>query len=319
MNIILVGNYKGTPRNYNLGRMSIFTAIVMAVSILLSASVGYAGYLLGTAEQIRVVHATAPTDEMARLDEMMEQLARERDRLEATKGWAEAEMDALGARLGRMQAHVLRLNAFGERMAHAASLDSDEFNFQSEPAQGGPVEPEVFQRPGGLELDRSLYELTRQLDDRERQLEFMAMLLVDRSVQSDLSPAGKPVKNGWISSRFGMRTDPVNGKRSMHRGIDIAGKRKSAVVAVAAGVVVFSGRRSKYGNMVEIDHGRGFATRYAHNHANKVDVGDVVSSGQVIALLGSSGRATGPHVHFEVLRDGERINPLKFIRRAGRD
>lgn len=318
MNIILVGQYKGTPRNHNLGRVTIFVSTTLCLIGLLVGAVGYAGYLLGAAQQIQIVHTAPPTDEIAKLDQMMERLAREKDQLEAAKGWAKAELDALGARLGKMQAHTVRLDALGERLIRTADLDLGEFNFQSEPAQGGPVEPEILQPPGGSELDRSLRELTRQLDDRERQLDVMAMLLMDRSVQTDLSPAGKPVKNGWISSRFGVRTDPITGRRSLHRGIDIAGKRKSHVVAVAAGVVIFSGKRSKYGNLVEIDHGNGYATRYAHNHANKVNVGDVVSSGQLIALLGASGRATGPHVHFEVLRDGKRIDPLDFIR-AGRD
>ena len=318
MNIILVGNYKGTPRNHHLGRVGLFVALILCLMVLVAAGVGYGGYLMGAAKQVRVVQAVPQTDGIAKLDQMMERLARERDRLEGVRASAQAQMDALSSRIGKMQAHVMRLDALGERLMLTANLDLGEFNFQDPPAQGGPVEPDVLPQPTGTELDQSMRELTRQLDDRERQLEVMAMMLVDRSVQAELSPAGKPVKNGWISSRFGPRVDPVSGRRSMHRGIDIAGKRKSEVVAVASGVVVYSGKRSKYGNLVEIDHGNGYGTRYAHNYKNLVSVGDVVESGQKIALLGSSGRTTGPHVHFEVLRDGKWINPLEYIR-ADRD
>ena len=130
-------------------------------------------------------------------------------------------------------------------------------------------------------------------------------------------PAGRPIPTGWLSSYFGNRTDPMTGRKAFHSGMDFAGRPGSDIIAVASGVVVWSGRRHGYGHMVEIDHGNGYTTIYAHNKRNLVRVGDRVRKGDVIALMGASGRATGTHVHFEVLRHGKPVNPLDYVRAGG--
>ncbi|UCE89604.1 MAG: M23 family metallopeptidase, partial [Pseudomonadota bacterium] len=132
-------------------------------------------------------------------------------------------------------------------------------------------------------------------------------------LQAEVMPAGRPVKRGWLSSYFGKRTDPFTGRRVHHAGVDFAGKLGSDVVAVAAGVVTYSGKRYGYGNLVEIDHGNGYSTRYGHNRENLVKVGDTLKKGHLIAKMGSSGRSTGPHVHFEVLLNGRAVNPKKYV------
>lgn len=123
----------------------------------------------------------------------------------------------------------------------------------------------------------------------------------------------RPVAGGWVSSRFGQRVDPFTGRLAIHRGLDFAGLDNSAILAVAPGVVTWSGRQRGYGNLIEIDHGRGWVTRYGHNASNLVAVGDYVKPGQTIALMGSTGRATGTHLHFEVLYRGRHQNPARFV------
>jgi murein DD-endopeptidase MepM/ murein hydrolase activator NlpD len=129
-------------------------------------------------------------------------------------------------------------------------------------------------------------------------------------------PAGRPITSGWLSSYFGIRTDPFTGKKERHKGLDFAGKLGSDVVAVASGVVTWAGRRYGYGNLVEINHGNGYSTRYGHNDKITVKVGDAVKKGQIIAKMGSTGRSTGPHVHFEVLHKGKQVDPMSYIKTA---
>jgi len=139
-------------------------------------------------------------------------------------------------------------------------------------------------------------------------------LLAKHRLEAEIMPSGWPIDGGWVSSHYGKRSDPLNGKRSVHHGVDIAAKRYTPIHTVAAGIVSYSGRRTGYGRVVEITHGNGYTTIYAHNQNNKVKVGERVKKGQTIALVGSSGRATGPHLHFEVKSNGTRINPSQFLR-----
>ena len=156
------------------------------------------------------------------------------------------------------------------------------------------------------------------IDDREQQLQVIESLLGSRKIQDDVFIAGRPIKKGWLSSKYGKRTDPFTGRIAWHDGVDFAGKDGSDVVAVAAGVITWAGPRYGYGLLVEIDHGGGYTTRYAHSKKALVKAGDIVSKGQVIALMGSSGRSTGPHVHYEVRHRGRSVDPAKFIYRASR-
>ncbi len=142
----------------------------------------------------------------------------------------------------------------------------------------------------------------------------MEDLVLNENLQKEVEPSGRPITKGWLSSYFGMRTHPISGRREMHKGIDFAGSMGGQVIAVAKGVVTYSGKRYSYGNLVEIAHGNGYSTRYAHNSRLMVSVGDTVEKGFQIAEIGSSGRSTGPHVHFEVIKNGREVNPIPFIR-----
>jgi murein DD-endopeptidase MepM/ murein hydrolase activator NlpD len=162
-----------------------------------------------------------------------------------------------------------------------------------------------------------MQSLDYQLNDRESQLRVLESMLMNQNLKDRVYPQGRPVGSGWISSYFGKRTDPFTGKPANHTGIDFAGKFGAEVVSVADGVVTWSADRYGYGMMVEINHGNGYSTRYAHNSENLVAVGDEVKKGQAVARMGDSGRATGPNLHFEVLKGGSRVNPVNFIRESG--
>ncbi len=227
---------------------------------------------------------------------------------------AQSKIDALAMRIGRMQSHLLRLDALGERLVEVGHLDKGEFSFEGSPAIGGPESLEsTGSEPEPPGLLKELEFLHEMIDSRQQQLSLMEDLIMNSNLEETLHPAGKPITRGWISSYYGMRNDPFNGKRTMHKGMDFAGKEGSDVVAVAAGVVTWSEDRDGYGSLVEINHGKGYVTRYGHNKRILVEIGDRVKQGQVIGEMGSSGRSTGPHVHFEVLKHGKTVNPAKYI------
>ena len=194
-----------------------------------------------------------------------------------------------------------------------ASLDLEEFDFDLEPAIGGPSTSPV-QDQTAQELVAALDALERSVQDKQGELEILETLLMDHELHSKQFPHGWPVKDGWVSSKYGYRIDPFSGKRSFHTGVDIATKSGVPIHAVAAGVVTVSREKPGYGVMVEVNHGNGYVTRYAHALAANVVTGDRVEKGDVVAVVGSTGRATGAHLHFEVLHDGKAVNPLKYIR-----
>lgn len=225
---------------------------------------------------------------------------------------AKKNLDALAARLSKLQSHVMRLDALGARLADMAELNEIEFDINSAPGLGGP-EPV---NNGTMEVSDFIVELEKlnsKIKDRSEKLTAMESMLIDRTLQKQTLPTGSPTTDGWVSSLFGMRADPITGKMVFHDGIDYAGKSGSPILTVASGIVTWSGVRYGYGNMVEINHGNGYQTRYAHNKKNLVVVGQKVDQGQIIALMGSSGRSTGPHVHFEVVQNGKTVNPKKYI------
>jgi murein DD-endopeptidase MepM/ murein hydrolase activator NlpD len=234
--------------------------------------------------------------------------------VDTTRRALQQSVDALALRIGQMNAHVVRLDALGERITLMAGLNDGEFNFSAEPSLGGPEEPLAdgdLNRLNGV--IGALDVLDEQLADRNRQLTVLEDFLLNRKLLDEIRPEGRPVTAGYISSRFGNRTDPFTGRRAFHKGIDFAGREGSDVVAVASGVVIWSGERSGYGELVEVNHGNGYVTRYGHNADNLVAVGDTVKRGQIIARMGDTGRATGPNLHFEVLLNGKAVDPLTYI------
>jgi murein DD-endopeptidase MepM/ murein hydrolase activator NlpD len=250
----------------------------------------------------------------AQAAEWREEIAQQQAIVDATQRSLQQNLDALSLRLGQMNAHVVRLDALGARLTQMADLKDGEFDFSSAPSLGGPEEPlastEAIQISGVVS---ALDVLDHQLADRSRQLSVLEDLLLSRKLRDEVRPDGRPVTAGYVSSQFGSRTDPFTGRRAFHKGVDFAGREGAEVVAVASGVVIWSGERYGYGQLVEINHGNGYVTRYAHNVDNLVAVGDTVRRGQVIARMGDTGRATGPNLHFEVLLNDQPVNPLTYV------
>ena len=259
---------------------------------------------------------------VARAQAAEETLAAEeaRERAEALADMAveaERRLESMTLLLAELQSRVTRLDAVGMNLTQSAGLEPGEFNFDMAPALGGPL---MTSQEDARELipalEGELFALSTALDDREVQLDILSELIQGEQVKSDATPSGRPILSGWLSSRYGTRIDPFSGKKAWHEGVDFAGKAGSNIVAVASGVVSWSGERYGYGKMVEVAHGDGVITRYAHNQENLVKVGDMVRRGDVVALMGNSGRSTGPHVHFEVHKNGRPVDPASYLRRT---
>lgn len=224
-----------------------------------------------------------------------------------------SNINALAVRMAELQAASTRIDALGERLAKMGQLTLDEFDFTQIAPVGGPANPLDVAAASEMDLHASILQLGEKLRRQASQLDALQFLMVNRQVEDDLTPSGWPVRKGWISSGYGERTDPFTGERARHDGLDFVAARGSDVLSVANGVVVFAGTRNGYGNTIEIDHGNGYRTRYAHNESMLVEPGTQVSAGQLIAKLGSTGRTSTPHVHFEVLQNGIALNPARFV------
>lgn len=305
MNVVIFRNGASGPRQYQLTSFG-FIAAAAALLVIVSAVLFSGGYTLA-------VKQSGYTDSQELAELRQELLAQNLD-LESARRDAQDTLDALAIRIGQMNAHVVRLDALGQRLTEMADLQDGEFDFETVPPIGGPEETEQLLDLDEAGLIAQLKGLDVQIEDRSRQLEVLETVMLTRNVGARIHPQGQPVEGGWVSSHFGTRTDPFTGKQARHKGVDIAARAGAKIHSVASGVVTYSGNRYGYGTMVEIDHGDGYITRYAHNAENHVQVGDEVSKGQLIALMGSTGRATGPNLHFEVLKDGKTQDPMRFIK-----
>ena len=238
------------------------------------------------------------------------------EELTEARAAAQRQLDALGVHLAELQARMTRLDALGERLAELANIAEDEFDFSLPVGQGGPDEQLEGESFNDGEVLGSLDALMARLDNREQQLETFEQAFAERRLEEAQLIAGRPLLGGYQSSPFGPRRDPFHGGGRMHKGVDFAARPGTEIVAVAAGVVTWSGRKSGYGWAVEIGHADGYTTLYGHNQRNLVKVGDLVQRGQIIALVGSTGRSTGPHLHFEVKKNGLPIDPASYIART---
>jgi len=307
MNVVIFGRGFGKTRQINLsGRSASAFALLIIGTLSCAAFAG--GYWFSAHNGSGV--------SLGAVAELNNQLGIQRAAIQNTRQKTEDTLDALAIRIGQMNARVIRLGALGRRLTERADLTDGEFDFDSVPAMGGPEEPYATGSNIAVpEVLAAMTELSSRLDNREAQLGVLESVLMNKNLSDRVYPQGRPVKSGWMSSYFGKRTDPFTGKQANHRGVDFAGKAGAEISTVADGVVTWSSTRYGFGKLVEINHGNGYSTRYAHNSENLVAVGDEVRKGQIVALMGATGRATGPNLHFEVLRNGKRVNPVTFIRR----
>ena len=309
MKVILINRKHGGSRSIELGRWS--RALLSLCCLGLPLGMVALGYVAGQDSDARSMRGAA-------LDGLQDELEQQSEDLAQLQGQAELKLQALTLNLAELQARMTRLDALGEHLTVMADLEEGEFDFSRAPALGGPLAGEFDVDYTSVNLADELGQFEARLSDRERQLDILESLLSNRKLEEQSWLSGQPVAKGWISSAYGKRTDPFSGKLAMHDGIDFAGKQGSDVLAVAAGVVTWTGTKSGYGEMVEVSHGDGYVTRYAHNQQNLVAPGDVVRKGEPIALMGSSGRSTGAHVHYEVFKHGRSVDPSSYLRRTRR-
>ena len=301
MNVIFLSRREGRARHVNLARpLTLCLVAILGLSLL--ASVFAIGLRLGQHGAARMA-SLRPT----------EALRAEQAEIIALKSQLQDKVDALAMRLGAINAHVIRLNALGKRLTQMANINSREFNFDNDPPEGGSDSDGVGRGAQIPDLNAMIDDLSRRIDTRGAQYSALENVILGRQLSAEIKPTGRPVHDGYISSYFGERMDPFNGEEAFHKGVDFASDAGADVLAVAAGIVTWSGPREGYGDLVEINHGNGYLTRYAHASKTLVSVGDKVERGQALALVGSTGRSTGPHVHFEVVKDGVQINPMAFV------
>ena len=305
MKIIIVNQSRPDAHAFCLSNWLLVCCLLCVVTFCFSTGIFFASYI---ADSQSVVSLSK--DEIVNWRSAIEKQGQD---ISSVKVSTDRELSAIAVQVARLHGRLLRLDALGERIIAIANLDSDEFDFSIPAAQGGEEANEY----GSHEIPafmRTLDDVAIRVGRREQQLEVLEGFLLDKKIRKDVFIEGRPLAKGWISSEFGYRTDPFTGRIVWHKGIDFAGKEGSKVFSVGAGVVTWSGERGGYGELVEISHGKGFVTRYAHNRNTLVKRGQIVEKGQEIACIGNTGRSTGPHVHFEVIKDGRNVNPAHFVR-----
>jgi murein DD-endopeptidase MepM/ murein hydrolase activator NlpD len=240
-------------------------------------------------------------------------LADQRAEALRTQEKVQGHLNAMAVRLGELQARMLRLDGLGDRLAKAAGLKPQELQAGQAPGRGGAESDRPARNLSVQEFTDLLERLARQVNDRTDQLGVLEALLVEDSANRKFLPTLQPVVDGWYSSNFGYRIDPFSGQQSFHEGIDFPADPGTPIVAAASGLVVESGWHPQYGKIIQIDHGNGLVSRYAHASQLGVKEGDLVVRGQQIGAVGSTGRSTGPHLHFEVRLNGVPQNPVRFL------
>ena len=292
---------------------------IRALSVPQAVVVGFAVFLgLFVVANVTLVvrHTAAESLNKLTLAGWNDRLDRQRDEIDVLSREALQQALAAGRKLADMEARLLRMEALAERvseMTQVAGLGQGEFRFDLPAATGGPQEAFGVEGITVSDYFARIGQLSAELRIREREMKVLESRLTRGSFRDQIAPARGPLDGGWLSSRFGQRIDPISGQPAWHHGVDFSGGRGSDVKAVAGGVVTFAGTSGAYGRMVEIEHGEGISTRYAHHESLRVEPGDIVKKGQPIASLGSTGRSTGPHVHFEVLRNGRRFDPAEYL------
>ncbi|MCC6474977.1 MAG: M23 family metallopeptidase [Burkholderiales bacterium] len=307
MHIILVSNRLAPARPLHLGTGHLALAFLGLLCAILAAS--------WTLSFLTVRYAAAL--KLPEVDSLIVSVqAREQERNDT---FLRQNLDALAMRLGQLQAQLTRLDALGERVSSLAGLKASEFRFTENPGRGGALSASLPPQSMSMNaLSRALDVLYAKMENRNDQLGILENTLFDARIKSSLLPTVMPVEGNWNASSFGWRIDPFTGQNALHEGVDFIADIGTPIFAAAGGLVAFAGTHPQYGNMVEIDHGNGFITRYAHASRVLARQGEVVQRGRKIAEVGASGRATGPHLHFEVRYRGSAQDPTRFLRASAR-
>lgn len=283
-------------------QVKLITAAALMTLLILALGALFGKYILSNSsnDQAKVRELQALVD--LRQQELMDH-----------KKSVQNDIDSMTLQIGKLMAQSTRLNALGSRLTTFTDISQDEFNLLEEPGIGGAdLEP-----TGEINTPHTLYTNLFNLEDtftkQQENFDILTQLLNEQDIEQNATPHIMPLAKGWISSYYGKRIDPFTGQQANHVGMDYSGAYNSKIVAAADGIVVWAGKRSSFGKMVEIDHGNGFMTRYAHADSIQVELGQKVSAGESIAVMGKTGRATSEHLHFEILKNGHKVNPLPFV------
>ena len=304
MHIILVSDRLATARSITLtwGHAILFAAAMFGSVLVLSSLFSY----------VTVRHAAE-----IRLPFLQDLLrVMNAEETQRSKEFVRENLNAMAVKLGEMQAQLLRLDTIGERLAGMAGVKPQDLKaFEAKAAgRGGPlVLPAAMSEK---DLQRAVDALAHQVEAKSDAISMIESQLLEDRIRKSLLPTSLPVEADWNASAYGWRVDPFTGERAMHEGVDFVATPGTSIEAAAAGVVISAERHPQYGNMVEIDHGKDLTTRYAHASKILVTVGQLVKRGQKIAEVGTTGRSTGPHLHFEVRIRGLAQNPDRFLRMA---
>ena len=300
MQIILISDRLAKARSVTLSLRHLLASAFIACLLLVSATAAVYWLTLRYAAEV-------PVPALHRLI-----LAAQDGETERSQVFVRQNLDAMAVKLGEMQAQLTRLDALGERLASAAGVR--DVSFRESPGIGGTAPTRMpAQNLSMGDFSEKLLSLSRQVENRNDMLGVLEAQLFEQALKKKLIPTMMPVSAPFNASGFGRRVDPFTGDYAMHEGIDFLADKGSPIVAAAAGVIVFAGFHPQYGYMVDIDHGNDLVTRYAHQSKLLVKEGDVVPRGRKIGEVGSTGRSTGPHLHFEVRFRGAAQNPAKFL------
>lgn len=303
MNVILISSRLAKTYSVNLAGWQLLVTVLMLFCLMLGMTFSMQYALVrfapqGLADGIQVLLSKVQNAEQ-----------------EKRQNYVNNSLDAMAAHVGQIQAKVQRLDALGGRLAKLTGMKPEEFQFDQPPAQGGPLVTMPGQQVSVPSLEQQLNTLSQVVNDRSDKLLALETMLMQDQLSSRLLPSIPPINHGWYSSNFGWRIDPFTGASAMHEGVDYVVPKGTAIHASAGGVVAYAAYHPQYGNMVEIDHGNDIVTRYAHASRLLVKVGQVVRRGDKIAEVGSTGRSTGNHLHFEVRYKGIAQNPVRFLQK----
>jgi murein DD-endopeptidase MepM/ murein hydrolase activator NlpD len=301
MHLIITDGWLARSRAVHLSGTKLLSAAVTAslVLMLLVAVLYHWVFLKGARERWPVIGTLVRfvvQDEFEQRDRFMRE-----------------NLDAMARKLGDMQAKMLQLESLGDRVSGLAGVNAIEPKVNA--ARGGAL---IDGRPLSLEeLQAMLRDLEQVTGERTDLMTVMESRLIDQRLKKMMVPTQQPIQSANVGSPFGWRIDPFTGRSALHTGLDFQAQPGTAILAAAGGVVVASEVHPQYGNMVEIDHGNNLITRYAHASRLLVKKGDLIRRGQKVAEVGTTGRSTGPHLHFEVLVQGIPQDPKKFLAGGG--
>lgn len=304
MNIIFISNNSDRTKKIALTKANIILLSGVALCIVLIFALILNFFSLRYAYQIEIPSVRAVL------------VNPQEERHQKIQAHLQENLNSMASKLGQMQAQLMQLDALGERLVKSSGIKSNDL-FMENPGQGGAYHALPDNEFTISEFNHRIEDLSNVLSEKSDKLGALDLLLRNDRLLKLVAPSEMPIEADWFSSGYGYRIDPFTGRKAFHEGVDFPAPIGTTIKAAAAGVVVYSDRHPDYGNMIEIDHGNDLVSRYAHASKRLVELGQIVLQGQKIAEVGSTGRSTGAHLHFEIRHNDKSLNPAKFLKKPG--